>query len=296
MLIDYPKNYQNRFEISYGEPDAAFNRAGRIWLRQDASGGQEFFFDEVGNTVKEIRTLLINEASARTWISEASYDSWGRMNTMIYPDGEQLKYTYLPGGLLEGFYGEKFGRRYDYLQNSRYNEFGELLSREYGNGSGEQYTYAPNTKRLSSLQHTGMSGDLQQWQYTYDNQGNILTANQQIGPNATGVGGASSQTFTYDELHQLETANGDWQLSNDIESYTYAATYGQSYNIESQQLLRTRNGDTLSNRSRNWNYRYDESYPHRLSEVGGRQFTYDHNGNQLSYAGENGSYRYEQNR
>ncbi|MEM8583572.1 MAG: SpvB/TcaC N-terminal domain-containing protein [Bacteroidota bacterium] len=296
VLIDYPKNYQNRVEISYGEPDAAFNRAGRIWLRQDASGGQEFFFDEVGNTVKEIRTLLINEASARTWISEASYDSWGRMNTMIYPDGEQLKYTYLPGGLLEGFYGEKFGRRYDYLQNSRYNEFGELLSREYGNGSGEQYTYAPNTKRLSSLQHTGMSGDLQQWQYTYDNQGNILTANQQIGPNATGVGGASSQTFTYDELHQLETANGDWQLSNDIESYTYAATYGQSYNIESQQLLRTRNGDTLSNRSRNWNYRYDESYPHRLSEVGGRQFTYDHNGNQLAYAGENGSYRYEQNR
>ncbi|MEL6668968.1 MAG: toxin TcdB middle/N-terminal domain-containing protein, partial [Bacteroidota bacterium] len=296
VLIDYPKNYQNRVEISYGEPDAPFYRAGRIWLRQDASGGQEFFFDQVGNTVKEIRTLLINEASARTWVSEASYDSWGRIRTLAYPDGELLTYNYLCGGMLDGFSGEKFGRTYNYLQSSRYNEFGELLSREFGNGTGEEYDYEPATQRLSKLQHLGMIENLQDWQFEYDHQGNITTSTQNAGSTRNGLGGSATQTFSYDQLNQLRTAEGSWALEGGSESYRYTASYGQSFNIESQQMLRLSDGDTLTDQSRNWNYRYAEDFPHRLTEVGGRRFEYDLNGNQLSYTGENGSYRYEQNR
>ncbi|MEM6397898.1 MAG: SpvB/TcaC N-terminal domain-containing protein [Bacteroidota bacterium] len=296
VLIDYPKNFQNRVEISYGEPDAPYNRAGRIWLRQDASGGQEFFFDEVGNTTKEIRTLLINEASSRTWVSEARYDSWGRLDTLIYPDGEQLVYSYLLGGQLNGFYGEKFGRRYDYLESSRYNEFGELLRRQYGNSTGESYSYESATKRLSNLQHTGLNGNNQDWQFRYDAQGNLLNVEQNIGSTTSGLGGTSTQSYLYDQLHQLIRAEGTWETTDGREQFLYSATYGQSHNLDRQEMVRLSEGDTLADQSRNWSYRYSDDFPHQLTEVGGRRFAYDHNGNQLSYTGENGSYRYEQNR
>ncbi len=43
IKIEYPKNFQNTVQLHYGAPGAEFNRAGRLWLREDASGGEEFF-------------------------------------------------------------------------------------------------------------------------------------------------------------------------------------------------------------------------------------------------------------
>ncbi|MEM7571438.1 MAG: SpvB/TcaC N-terminal domain-containing protein [Bacteroidota bacterium] len=294
LLIDYPKNFQNRVEVQYGEPDAAYNRAGRIWFRQDASGGEEFFFDAMGNTIKTIRTVLINEASVRTFVSEATYDSWGRISSLIYPDGELVTYSYLPGGRLDAIQAEKLGRSYPLLLGSSYDELGAIRERRFGNSSFQRYTYNSQSKRLNRVEIMDRNGRLQDWNYSYDLGGNPTGINQTLGPNTDGLGASSEQRFSYDEFNQLTAADGQWTTSDGAESYQYLAGYDASYNMERLSIARSQDGEPLSELSRMINYRYSEEFPHRVADISGRRFIYDRNGNQLGYEGERGSYRYEQ--
>ncbi|MBK9195921.1 MAG: hypothetical protein IPO17_13295 [Flavobacteriales bacterium] len=73
-----------------------------MWLQQDATGGQEFFYGPLGEVEKTIRTILVAQGDARTYISEQKYDTWNRVQTLSYPDGEVVSYDYNRAGLLRG--------------------------------------------------------------------------------------------------------------------------------------------------------------------------------------------------
>ncbi|MEM9928492.1 MAG: toxin TcdB middle/N-terminal domain-containing protein [Bacteroidota bacterium] len=294
--IVYPINFQNKVEISYGGPDARFNRVGRIVLRQDASGGEEYFYDEHGLLRKSIRTLLINESTARTFVSDINYDSWGRESTMGYPDGEVLTYGYDKAGKLQTLRGQKDGNTYDYLQDVRYDVFGRMITKTLGNGAKEAMSFDPLTQRPATVTTTASGGTIQDLRLRYDVVGNLEQSEQTAGVQNGNLGGTHRQQFVYDPIHRLVEATGEYQLGQGTEGFAYFVDHDELYNQTRRELQRT-SGETVDARnSFNQQLVPDATYPHRVAELGGRQYNYDANGNLLGYQGEAGSYRYQQAR
>lgn len=293
--INYPINFQNKIELSYGGPDARFNRRGRVVLRQDASGGEEYFYDEHGQLRKTIRTLLINESTARTFVSEMVYDSWGREQAFGYPDGEWVDYGYNAGGQLATMKGEKDGNTYDYLKAITYDEFGRITGRTLGNDSREAMAFDPQTQRPASIGVRDATGQpLQDLRLRYDLVGNLESSEQSAA--ATDLGAAYRQQFAYDPLQRLTEATGTYTSANGTEDYVYLADHDGLYNQTRRELQRTRNGEVDALNSFDQSLTTTPTHPHRVDTLGGRTYNYDANGNLLGYQGAPGSYRYQQSR
>jgi preprotein translocase subunit SecE len=85
---------------TYGEPGAAFNRANRIITVSDQSGMEERFYGPLGETVKTIKTVASDTEgnsvnSPEVYTTEFVYDTWNRLQRLVYPDGEVLTRTVL---------------------------------------------------------------------------------------------------------------------------------------------------------------------------------------------------------
>ena len=132
--VEYPKNYQNMVRFHYGEPGAEYNRAGRIWLVEDASGGEELYFGITEEVVKSVKTVLLNEVEMQTYITSYEFDTWDRVKRIVYPDGEVLDYKYNSAGMLNSITAEKQGRTYGIIQRISYDLFGNEALRIAGNG------------------------------------------------------------------------------------------------------------------------------------------------------------------
>ena len=57
-----------------------------------------------------------------------SFDAFGRMQYLVYPDGEVLSYQYDRGGLLKGARSDFFGMAATYLKSLTYDQFGQLTA------------------------------------------------------------------------------------------------------------------------------------------------------------------------
>ena len=143
------------------------NDIGRPVFITDGSGSYECHYDELGNVTEEIRTIALpkNDNEVYRFHMEYDYDSWGRIHTMVYPDGEKVKYEYNDwGGDLISMYGNNL-----YIMDIRYNAFGQRDSIAYGNGTYANYTY-DSLHRLSYLEsHEGGGNMMQKIEYTFDN-------------------------------------------------------------------------------------------------------------------------------
>ena len=53
---------------------------------------------------------MVSTADVRTYVYGATYDSWNRVRTMTYPDGEVVTYHYNVAGKIVGLSGNKQGR------------------------------------------------------------------------------------------------------------------------------------------------------------------------------------------
>ena len=60
---------------------------------------------------KTIRTVMASVADIRTYVYGATYDSWNRVQTMTYPDGEVVTYHYNAAGQVESMTSNKQGRQ-----------------------------------------------------------------------------------------------------------------------------------------------------------------------------------------
>ena len=105
----YPKNLFNRVTYTYGKPGEKYNRAGRLVLVEDASGGEAYYYGNQGEVVKTVRSVMVSTADVRTYVYGATYDSWNRVRTMTYPDGEVVTYHYNAAGQIVRLSGNKQG-------------------------------------------------------------------------------------------------------------------------------------------------------------------------------------------
>ncbi len=278
--INYPVNFQNRVKYHYGGPGAPFNRVGRMFLQEDATGGQEFFFGNMGEVVKTVRTIVLSPSDMRTFVWEDSYDSWNRALTKTYADGEVLSYNYNNAGKLKSMASLKDGFNYEFIRNIGYNEFDERVHIAYGNGTETNYEYEPDRRRLLHVVSTDASGNqFMNYSYQYDQVSNILELNNDIQSQSNGIGGPTSFSYEYDDMYRLTHSSGLYEGITRVDGYELNMQYDLMGKIVNKQL--TDSSSLLLNHHLNYSnsYLYDGVHPSAPSQIGSRSFEYDHNGN-----------------
>lgn len=293
IQIDYPKYFQNKVQIHYGSVQDSFNRVGRIWLQEDATGGREYFFDANGNPTKTIRTVMINRSNVFTYVAENIYDTWGRIKSMKYADGEEVKYSYYPGGQLGSMNGMKAGKPYEYLKSVKYDKYLDHIELAYGNDTEDTYLYdiRRRLKERKLLDATGAI--LSNEKYHYDKANNVLKRENLVSGNLE-MGGSIDEEFTYDNLYRISTATGTWKGDSQQE-YNLLFDYDPLNNLTLKSQNHYKDAELQSLSSRTYDYHYDHlNQPTRPSEIGGRDYSYDPNGN-LLLSNSNASFQYDQN-
>ena len=216
--IYYPQHSDNNVHFLY-------DPAGRIALRQDGTGSEEFVYDHLGNVAQSVRRIVVpTENQAYVFRTLFKYDSFGRIRNIIYPDGETVHYGYTTGGLLKNVVGLKQGRQNLYLWDRVYDEQGRKIFQLAGNGVWTQYGYDPARQWLNELHTELPSGEmLQDLHYRYDAAGNGTDLEQTAPHTGNGLGGKYDNHYLYDRQYRLVQSDGWGDLT-----YTFNARYSPS--------------------------------------------------------------------
>src|SRR5206468_7109799 len=140
LTIDHPDSPDVTYV--YGTT-AAFGRKGRIQSITDESGLEERQYDELGNVSHTDRTPAPQVPSGPKfpYHMDYTYDSFGRMLQMKYPDDEVVKYEYNAGGLPKKVTGTRGATTTNYVTSVLYDEFEQRRRLALGDGSVTAYTY-----------------------------------------------------------------------------------------------------------------------------------------------------------
>jgi RHS repeat-associated protein len=294
VSISYPDNPQNNVSYAYGASGAPANGAGRIVKAADASGVLLDSYGKLGEITKEVRTVSTFVGFERpTYTTQYTYDTFGRLQQMVYPDGELLTYHYDSGGLVNQVTGVKGKNTYTYVSRLEYDKFDSKAFIDYGNGVRTTYAYNPLNRRLASLQSAPAGGsDFQNMSYTYDNIGNLtaLANNVAVEPNDQ-LGGPTSQQFRYDDLNRLTGATGTYQFDpHQTNQYSLSLSYDSIDNLTAKQQVNQIVGPsgekfTLPDTTYTFSYAYHAAQPHAPTQIGNKNYTYDANGDQTGSSG-----------
>ena len=275
----YPENLFNRVTYTYGKAGDKYNRAGRLALVEDASGGEAYYYGRQGEVTKTVRTVMASVADIRTYVYGATYDSWNRVQTMTYPDGEVVTYHYNAAGQVESLTSNKQGRQSVIVDRIGYDKEGHTVYTKLGNGTETTYTYDKQRERLQVMNLTADGQTVMENRYQYDAVDNILGITNAANPtslmklNKAKLGGRSSHTYEYDELNRLIHASGKAKRA----SYDMVMSFGRM----SEPLTKVQKVDsTTTAKSYNFAYKYEDSnHPTAPTRIGHDHYTYDANGN-----------------
>ena len=252
MAITYPNSSTN-LGVSYvygtaataDKGTAGFYKTGRVKTRTDEAGQFEYQYDALGNVASEKATLR-NQMSSATLACPAPFtssqkcyapltttylwDNFGRLIDVTIPNtttttpavntAETIRYGYDAGGAVTSARGRLTASpntTFHYVKHVGYNEYGERVRITYGNDVFSTYSYAADTRRLTTADTTilvaGQPTRTQALVYAYDLLGNVTSRTQSLplDPSTTNppvpIAGTSNLSFTYDPLNQLVTAN-----------------------------------------------------------------------------------------
>jgi RHS repeat-associated protein len=223
------------------------NSIGRLSKVTDQSGSTEFFYDVLGREIQSIKTI-----SGSQFTVSRTYDALDRLVTLTYPDNTAVKYEYSQD--IEKISCLQSGSNtwQSIISNIDYSPTGQIIKIQYGNGTETNYTYDPNSLRLSHLltKNAGRGTTLQDLNYQFDNAGNVKSITDYIN--------TATQNFVYDDLNRLTQASGNYG--------TFTYQYDSIGNILSKE------GKTLS-------YGKNGKLPHAVTQCGPVSIDYDANGN-----------------
>ena len=222
---------------------------------------------------------MASVADIRTYVYGATYDSWNRVQTMTYPDGEVVTYHYNAAGQVERLTSNKQGRQSVIVDKIGYDKEGHTVYTKLGNGTETTYTYDKQRERLQVMNLTADGQTVMENRYQYDAVDNILGITNAANPtsltklNKAKLGGRSSHTYEYDELNRLIHASGKAKSA----SYDMVMSFGRM----SEPLTKVQKVDsTTTAKSYNFAYKYEDSnHPTAPTQIGHDHYTYDANGN-----------------
>ena len=295
--IVYPRYPANNVHYVYGAFGAADNCAGKILFQEDASGWQTFKYGKLGELTENTRTFVLPyESVPYTFRMRYAYDSWNRIDSMTYPDGEVVCYEYNKGGMLQSIHGHKGGSPRVYISDIRYNRFELKDSVSYGNGTRTHFAY-DSLLRLSHLSSWDANGDtMQSIGYTYDDVGNITDIANTATMLPNGLGGDYNSHYYYDQQYRLSSAYGDWggnQLGFNVSmGYHNNGRIAQKL-VYADVLNHLGNTNTVSY---NNTYYYNSSQPNVVTSISGSSgnqfFDWDAAGNMVYHQDENSCERF----
>ena len=237
-------------------------------------GSEKYTYGTMGEVVETVKSIVIDSTinKVHTYTTKAEYDSWNRLQSMTYPDGEVVNYQYYPSGQLQSIIGEKDGTRYPYLIETGYHVSGQTSYRKLGNQSEHRYFYDHKDRlQMTTLHINGQK--ISENSYSYDKVDNITTIN---GNNNY------YQRYTYDELNRLVRATGyDFSVVAERPcSYDMTMQYNNmSSPVLFTQIVATETATTSVNNT----YLYDASVqPNAPLQIGDTYYTYDAAGNPTS--------------
>ena len=231
------------------------------------------------HTKRVTKPFMASVADIRTYVYGAAYDSWNRVQTMTYPDGEVVTYHYNAAGQVERLTSNKQGRQSVIVDRIGYDKEGHTVYTKLGNGTETTYTYDKQRERLQVMNLTADGQTVMENRYRYDAVDNILGITNAANPtsltklNKAKLGGRSSHTYEYDELNRLIHANGKAKRA----SYDMVMSFGRM----SEPLTKVQKVDsTTTAKSYNFAYKYEDSnHPTAPTQIGHDHYTYDANGN-----------------
>ena len=231
----YSDMTENNVTYSYGNVGRATGRPVRI---VDGSGVQTFEYDALGNVSKSIRVLSVPASGyAYAFTHNFEYDSWGRIWSMTYPDGERVDYRYNHAGDLTLMTGDKWGNPRTYIADILYTKYGQRKRIDYGNGTHTEYAY-DSLQRLAFLHSEDISHNpMQHTEYSYNKVGNITGLANNAG-GIGGMGGLYSNSYYYDPLGRLVASNGSGDIGGQPRDYAMEEMqYSPSGRIGTKHLL-----------------------------------------------------------
>ena len=271
--VAYSLHPNDSIIYTYGDKTADNFQKGRLISVRYPMGSEEYTYGNMGEVIKTVKSIVIDESTenTHTYTSEFEYDSWIRIQKMIYPDGEVVDYAYYSNGELKAITGEKDGIAYPYLVETGYNANGQTAFRKLGNGSEQRYFYDKKDRLQTSTLHIG-SKKISENTYNYDKVDNITDINDN---------NTYYQAYTYDELNRLIGAKGSDNDTRGVRSdYSMTMEYNKmSSPVVFNQSISTEKGINFTNNT----YLYNQkSQPNAPIQIGDMHYTYDAAGNPTS--------------
>jgi len=282
--VNYPVYPENNVKYYYGNAlDASAmdnNAVGRLWYQTDATGTQYLKYGRLGELTYQRRSVAVPGAKVYWFGTEWQYDTWNRVKTITYPDGEKLTYKYNRAGNLNNVTSDKDGNHYKMINNIGYDKFEQRVALYNGNGTETTYEYETNRRRLLKMYAKNTSRSFMQNVYQYDVVSNVMQVHNNA-PVVNGLlGGGTNYAYGYDDLYRLTSASGNWrgintQAQEERHRYTVAMSYDNMHNIMSKTQKHewttgaTNNSWTaLEPTSYRLNYKYeDTAHPHAPTTI-----------------------------
>jgi len=276
--IHYPEHPENDVRYVFGSKNESQNRKGKVVLMEDATGAQEFSYGVMGEIESVRRTVIVPNQAIATYVTSWKYDSWNRLQEMIYPDQEKISYTYNSGGLLQAVAGKK-AYSYNYVNKIGYDKFEQRSYLKYCNGTETKYNYEPLRRRLDNMtvaSGTGYQGTntprmFMNNKYQYDKVSNVLNVTNSAAGVTAKMGGMMAHNYSYDNLYQLTSASGVYTGADQkTANYNLEMKYDDLHNIVSktQNVAQNKVSDPGALKAGYvMNYNYNSNNKHQLDNV-----------------------------
>ncbi|KFF74817.1 hypothetical protein HX13_12500 [Chryseobacterium sp. P1-3] len=283
--INYPKYPENNVKYYYGQAmDASAmdnNAVGRLWYQTDATGTQYLKYGRLGELTHQRRSIAAPGAGVYWFGTEWEYDTWNRVKTITYPDGEKVTYNYNLAGNLKSMASIKDGFARNIINELGYDKFDQRVFLKYGNGTTTSYEYETKRRRLLKLNaQTPTNRYFMKNLYQYDVVSNVLQIHNNAPVAQAGLlGGGTNHAYGYDDLYRLTSASGNWRGMNpqgqeERQRYTVTMAYDNMHNVMSKTQKHERamgsTGTVWNNieaTSYRLNYRYEGTKPHAPTTI-----------------------------
>jgi RHS repeat-associated protein len=302
--VRYPKGRDVRYTYGTTAGHRQQNGLARVVEVSDDAGRELRSYGKLGELISTTRVLrpILPGDRERSFTTSFSFDSFGRMMTITYPDGETVEYGYDAGGLLQSAIGKRrTGTALEsepYLVSMTYDEFGQRVRMALGNGVVTTYSYQPLTRRLHTLTtRTPLARTLQAITYGYDLVGNIRTMVNALGEPVGDRSGEVRFEYRYDDLYRLKWAHGEAKSRpHTIDRFTAQYSYSDIHNMQSNvQVHEIVHGGAVGvgverppKTNHEFGYEYAGSGPHQATKIGDTFLVYDGNGNTISECRDHG--------
>ena len=253
---DYPSLVDTNYY--YDESGHGAGALGRLTSVNYERGSEAYTYDLRGRIISKTKSL---DGISRSM--SASYDFLDRLATQTFPDGETVTYTYGNDGNLLALAGSN-----NYIHAISYTYYNKIESYVYGNGITFSFDYYDDSSKVDNTANRSYSYQLrnicamlddqyiENITYSYDLRKNIKTK-------IDGIDDAFNETFDYDDLDRLISAN-----TSSVSSYGLL-----TFSYDTLDCLTSKSGIA---------YTYNSQHPHTPSCFGGIAYTYDANGSRLT--------------